>query len=33
MRGRIVEYNLVLRLENRPPSLVGGGDGNCDEGP
>ena len=33
MRGGIVEYNLVLRLENRPPSLVDGGDSDCDESP
>ena len=33
MGGGIVEHNLVLRLENRPPFLVNGGGGNCDESP
>ena len=33
MRGRIVEHNLVLGLENSPPSLVSGGDGDRDESP
>jgi len=33
MRGGVVEHNLVLRLKNRPPSLVDGGDGDCDESP
>ena len=33
MRGGVVEYNLVLGLENRPPLLVNGGDGYRDESP
>ena len=33
VRGGIVEYNLVLCLENRPPPLVDGRYSDCDESP
>lgn len=33
MRSGVIENNLVLGLENRPPFLVHGRDGDCNESP